>query len=387
MTFCSACGHPYSGGPASPTPDVTAGPDDAFVAVAPPPVAESGDPHIRPDTEPVNLVKGPPSALSVDLVKPPPSALPVDPFGQPAARVPRTGRRRRRTSLLLLGLVLVVGVGGTLGMLALGLDDSASNSSTTRASGDGPLATQSSDSEPTETTFPTESSIPTASSSPTNTSTPPEVAAGPLAVGVPYVNQPCTSEFIIMLATSGDRDEWESKLSAEVAGVSGAKYLKGKESCDAFIGRSPYTHDDVYNAYTGPYPTLADACSALDGLASEVAWTRQLANPSQERSLCLCATTVSSLPVITGRDSVDPGDLRVRRAISQVQWILYKMGINPSRDAIYGNYTDTFHAQIQQFQVQAGLVEHASDGGRIGELTWTALRDEYCGNPAYLETR
>jgi hypothetical protein len=276
--------------------------------------------------------------------------------------------------VLALSLVLLIGLvgAGVLTVVLLSDDDSPTRTTTTRD-------------EPDPT--PTPSSTPTATATPTASPTSMGTAKGPpppLAVAASYVNQPCTGEFIVMLATEDDPAEYESHLGEAVAGVPGARYLSGADSCQAFVKRGPATGELVYNAYVGPFPTLAQACDTLSTLTSDTAWTRQLSYPSPDRSPCICETASSALPVIGGSDGfTSASSLPVRRAIAQVQWILYEMGINPSRDAIYGNYTAEFDRQVRVFQVQQGLVDSAADGGRIGEQTWTALRNEYCGNPAY----
>lgn len=294
---------------------------------------------------------------------PPPAAGPV--WVQP----PPAPRRSRRGLVLVVCLVLLAGLvgAGTLTVVLLRDDESATAS--TRDQEERNL-------EPLESP---PASAPETTPSPTTETEPP-----PLAISADYVNQPCTGEYVVMLATEDESAAYESHLGAAVAGVPGARYLRGADSCEAFVKRGPSTGELVYNAYLGPFPTLAEACVALSKLSSPTAWTRQLSYPSPDRSPCICETPAAALPVIGGSDGAgSASSLPVRRAIAQVQWILYEMGINPSRDAIYGNYTAEFDRQVRVFQVRQGLVDRASDGGRIGEQTWAALRNEYCGNPAY----
>lgn len=294
---------------------------------------------------------------------------------------PPTGPgRSRRGWVVALCLVLLAGVVGAGALTVVLLrDDPDQASASTR---------DDSELEPadTETDPGIETDTPTASASPVDTpsSTAGPAEVSPLAIEADFVNQPCSGEFIVMLATEDSPDAYASHLGAAVAGVPQARYLRGADSCQAFVKRGPSTGELVYNAYLGPFPTLAGACAALSTLSSETAWTRQLSYPSPDRTPCICETASEALPVIGGSDGVtSASSLPVRRAIAQVQWILYEMGINPSRDAIYGHYTAEFDRQVRVFQVQQGLVDRAADGGRIGPQTWTALRDEYCGNPAY----
>ena len=319
---------------------------------------------------------------TVSLAKSPPAPPPVwapQPAGpgwvQPTPPPANPGRSRRGWAVALC-LVLLAGLVGAGALTVVLLrDDPEQAAASTR---DDP------EREPTGTDTETETATASASpvDTPSSTAGPAEVS--PLAIEADFVNQPCSGEFIVMLATEDSPDAYASHLGAAVAGVPNARYLRGADSCQAFVKRGPATGELVYDAYLGPFATLAGACAALSTLSSETAWTRQLSYPSPDRTPCICETASEALPVIGGSDGVtSASSLPVRRVIAQVQWILYEMGINPSRDAIYGHYTAEFDRQVRLFQVQQGLVDRAADGGRIGPQTWTALRDEYCGNPAY----
>lgn len=287
-------------------------------------------------------------------------------------------RRSRRGWVVALCLVLLAGLVGAGALTVVLLRDDPEQASASTRDEPERAATDS----PADTETDTATATPSPTDTPSSTSGPAEVS--PLAIGADFVNQPCSGEFIVMLATEDSPEAYDSHLGAAVAGVPKARYLRGADSCQAFVKRGPSTGELVYNAYVGPFPTLAGACAALNTLSSETAWTRQLSYPSPDRSLCICETASEALPVIGGSDGItSASSLSVRRSIAQVQWVLYEMGINPSREAIYGHYTAEFDRQVRVFQVQQGLVDRAADGGRIGPQTWTALRDEYCGNPAY----
>lgn len=251
-------------------------------------------------------------------------------------------------------------IGGGIGFAATRGDSGSSPTSRSAASPPAtPATTPSEPAEPATTT-----------ATPQESATPP-AATPPLDIAAPYRNLACTGGYVVILATSGDRTEYESKLGDAVRDVPGAKYLKGAESCSAFIARDPVLGDDVYNAYVGPYATFTQACRAQRGLTSETAWVRQLADPSKTREMCLCLSSATALPTITPGQSAR--DVSVRRLVSQVQWILYVMHRN-SREHIYGAFTDELGRQLTAYQADTGLVAT----GILDTATWGRLQDDYC---------
>ncbi len=296
--------------------------------------------------------------------------LPTDP------PQPTVGRGRSLLSAAAVVLLLFAAAGGGTWFLAGAGDDLAkretpATSESTRSS---PVAR-----DPSQTPSPSTLSI---SPNPSNS---PSEEVSPLDIAATYSNQSCTGQYIVMLATSGLGYEWEPKLGAAVRGVRGAKYLEGGASCSAFLPRSP-TGERIYNAYVGPFPDLSIACRALAGLPHDYAWVRQLEEVSPEREACLCVTPPAAMPVLSRAAGVDSSDLRVRRAIAQSQWILFKMGLN-RRSSIFGNYGKAYTDAISKFQQIRGVLEPLGDGAQVGSITWMALRAEYCDNPAYDEQR
>lgn len=222
-----------------------------------------------------------------------------------------------------------------------------------RPSPDGPSATQP---------------APTPSAPSVTTPAIPAAPLGPLHIGAAYQNQPCNGDYILMLATSGWSWEWEDKLGAAVAGVPDAKYLKGEASCEAFVARN--RGHLVYAAYLGPYPSLDDACVAMSGLSTTVAWVRELANPSKERELCMCLDTAAPATIDPAIDRDDPATIRL---VAQVQWVLHKLGYVPL-DRTFGNYSGEFVRWVTDYQRDRGLVTD----GVVGPQTWGSLRRDYC---------
>lgn len=207
------------------------------------------------------------------------------------------------------------------------------------------------------------------------------VDSPPFLLNAKFENQPCTDEYVVLLASADDDASYVSELSAGIKGVPGAKFLRAADSCSAFIRRDPIEGDLIYNAYAGPYDSLPNACAALDSIPNDLAWVRKLANPAKEKELCMCLTDHSVLPAI-GAPGVDVKSLPARRLISQVQWILFNLGLN-DRDRVFGNYQRAFVDQVRAFQGSVGLPQ----GGLLGSATWERLQATYCGDDQFLKHR
>ncbi|GEP39883.1 hypothetical protein NPS01_35460 [Nocardioides psychrotolerans] len=306
-----------------------------------PPSVPAVDPHVA--TAPAQPALAPVTEAAAPAVIGP---------GQPS---PLTGRRRRRRTPVLAVLVVLAVVGGGLAAWrVLEGDDDPDRS---------PVAV---DREPSPTGDPT----------PDPTREPEPL---PFDVGAAFVNQPCSGEVIVMLATAGVADNYAAKLGNAVEGVPDAKVLRASDSCAAFQRTHPESGQPIYNAYVGPYATVPEACQAIEGLDSGTAWVRELANPSQERELCFCESSVDALPTI-GPDS-DLTSRQVRRLVGQVQWGLYLFGLIPKEGVFqsYGRVTPDLVAALQDFQSQV-LVE---PDGVIAQETWERLLDEFCETEVY----
>jgi hypothetical protein len=294
----------------------------------------------------------------------PPALAEVTVRGEPPAEIaaPSTPPERQRRSLAPVLAVLVVLAlvgGGFAAWRVLGDDDEGSPGGT---------ATERS-SEPTEGP-----SLPDDSES-----VPDDVEPLPFEIDAELVNQPCTGEVIVMLATASVPANYADKLGNAIEGVPGAAVLRASDSCDAFQETNPDSGAPIYNAYLGPYETAADACEVISTLDSPTAWVRKLANPSQERELCFCEETIDGLPVVGPASDLDA--LETRRLIGQVQWALYLDGQIPKEAVFrsYGQYTPEFQSALRTLQGEV-LVEQT---GSVTRETWERLLDEFCDTDYY----
>ncbi|MDO9497593.1 MAG: hypothetical protein Q7J48_17965 [Nocardioides sp.] len=293
---------------------------------------------------------------------PPPAVVTVR--GQPPAEfaVPVTPHQRQRRSLApVLAVLVVLSLvgGGFAAWRALGSDDEGSPGGT---------ATERT-SEPTD-----DPSLPDDSES-----VPDDVEPLPFEIDADLVNQPCTGEVVVMLATASVPSNYADKLGRAIEGVPDAAVLRASDSCDAFQETNPDSGAPIYNAYLGPFETAADACEVISTLDSPSAWVRKLANPSQERELCFCEETIDGLPVVGPASDLDA--LETRRLIGQVQWALYLDDQIPKEAVFrsYGQYTPEFQSALRTWQGEV-LVEQT---GSVTRESWERLLDEFCDTDYY----
>lgn len=194
--------------------------------------------------------------------------------------------------------------------------------------------------------------------------------AGPLAVSAGFVNQPCSGDLVVVLASSGEPADYESTIGSAVDAVPAAKYLRTDQSCATF--NASLDGHPIYAAYVGPFTSLDEACQArvLSGLPDSYVRTLALDRPLRE--ICSCQDSPDVLPRLSVTTAGDPPyDLRLR--VVDVQSMLYSAGFNDANilTGFFGSETD---AQVRSFQSAAGL----DVDGWVGPDTWAALLASEC---------
>ncbi|MDP2775033.1 MAG: hypothetical protein Q8O61_15885, partial [Nocardioides sp.] len=81
------------------------------------------------------------------------------------------------------------------------------------------------------------------------TSEPDDVEPLPFEIDAELVNQPCTGQVIVMLATASVPANYADKLGRAIEGVPDAAVLRASDSCDAFQETNPDSGAPIYNAY------------------------------------------------------------------------------------------------------------------------------------------
>ena len=249
----------------------------------------------------------------------------------------------------LLVLLLVAGVGGAW----LLMRDSGDDTSTTAIGADDAAGggTEEDDETGASEAVPTEA---------------PDSGAGldPLGLGEEMVNQPCSGEYLVMLASTGTPKDYASTLSPALGLADDNHYLVTNGSCESF--NQEVDGNPIYASYVGPFDDLTDACSVRESLAYQGAYVRLLDAGRVTRSLCECAVMAS--PYLTVGSGAEESVVASYDVVD-LQALLNLAGQNPDR-VVDGYFTATTRRWVRDFQRAEGLVAT----GAADVDTWSALR-------------
>lgn len=279
---------------------------------------------------------------------------PAPPQWQAPAPVggPEPRRSRGPTAAViggLLVLLLVAGVGGAW-LLMRDTGDDTSTAAVDRDEADSD-ATEDSTEPGTTGAVPTET---------------PDSSTGldPLGLGEDMVNQPCSGEYLVMLASTGTPKDYTSTLSPALGLADDNHYLVTNGSCESF--NQEVDGNPIYASYVGPFDDLADACSVRESLAYQGAYVRLLDAERVTRSLCECAVMAS--PYLTVGSGAEESVVAAYDVVD-LQALLNLAGMNPDR-VVDGYFTATTRRWVRDFQRAEGLVAT----GAADVDTWSALR-------------
>ncbi|MRK00626.1 protein kinase [Aeromicrobium sp. S22] len=195
----------------------------------------------------------------------------------------------------------------------------------------------------------------------------------PAVVGAAYDNPACTEEYILQL-TRGNPRGFAERINAVSELVPDVKYLRGSDACETY---DPVNRDGepYYLAWTGPYATLEDVCTARREAGIREAIPHLLDADQRGRSFCVCLESVDDLPALDSSTdtSFDEGLL-----VNELQQILLIRGYldEPRTDEGIGIIAQGFDAPttaaLKAYQADQGI----APDGRTGSATWSALKAE-----------
>lgn len=192
---------------------------------------------------------------------------------------------------------------------------------------------------------------------------------GDLGMGVPIANLvDCTGEFVVLLGSTGEPDEYHSKVGDLLAAHPNARYLRTDQSCRTFH-TSSHEGNPIYAVYLGPYSTQALACDFLDATPDPLdAHVRSLRmDRAHTHEPCACAKEAESLPKLSRQSGQSEG-ARFTRRIVDLQAMLAMSGFGPIEAS--GKYDQVTENAVRRFQEAYWL----DVDGVVGSETWTALQ-------------
>lgn len=286
-----------------------------------------------------------PSILQPVAATPPPQP-PPPPTGPPPETTEDRGGPRGFV-LPVIGVVCVLAlIAGGVWFLTRDTDDGDDTAKTTSA--DGPSETpDSSDAGPDG-----------------------NAKSGPLKIAVPYENQPCSGDIIVVLASSGSPSADARAIDTAAGKVKGSKYLRTDKSCKTF--NQTVNGNPIYAAYIGPFDSMPEACEARVGTGVAASYVRTLSVDREQREICSCRDQASELPRLSSQSAADASyDIRLR--VYDLQALLFLAGVNPA-NIVTGNFGPETTKMVRTFQRQQDLQRD----GWVGPQTWERLLTEAC---------
>lgn len=195
-------------------------------------------------------------------------------------------------------------------------------------------------------------------------------AADDLGLGYPQVDQACTGEYVVILASTGDPASYRSMLTPALERSATGQYLVTNQSCSSF--NQEVNGNPIFAAFDGPYASLEDACESRATTMYPDAYVRRLDAAAEGRSYCTCLDEASVLPVLN-RANAEESDLPTRYVVTDVQSILYRVGLNPDQ-LVGGSFGPATTGWLKTFQRNSGL----APTGSTDYDTWLALQDAGC---------
>lgn len=189
--------------------------------------------------------------------------------------------------------------------------------------------------------------------------------ADPLALGIPFQNQPCSGKVLFTVGRGG-----AGQLGAALNqnGDLKTSYLATSKSCPTtwVPGTGP---TPPYVAYVGPFADRPAACNAQFEAGHRGGIVALLKEHTTETVQCLCYVNLP-VPTMQGGMSTEGTD---GIWIRQLQNLLIDMGRAPDEE-VSGSYDATTAARIRDFQRD----NHLSATGVVDQTTWDRLKLQGC---------
>lgn len=188
----------------------------------------------------------------------------------------------------------------------------------------------------------------------------------PLGLGIPLVNQGCSGESLIVIA-SGSQDSAFSDVPAAEPGS--VRYLATDRSCPTAWSQNG-KNAQPYAAYQGPYSSLAEACAERMTVAHRGDFVTVLRRGDTQPVQCLCKLSYRPNPVL--RSGAEESTLKAMY-IFALQDLLAHLGRLPA-DHRTGHYDQQTIDAVKQYQHDTALPAN----GVVNTPTWHSIITRGC---------
>lgn len=191
-------------------------------------------------------------------------------------------------------------------------------------------------------------------------------AEDPLGLGIPLVNQGCSGESVIVIASGSQDFAFSDVLAAEPGS---ARYLATDRSCPTAWSQNG-RKAEPYAAYQGPYSSLAEACAERMTVAHRGDFVTVLRPGDTQPVQCLCKLSYRSNPVL--RPGAEESTLKAMY-IYALQDLLAHLGRLPA-DHRTGHYDQQTIDAVKQYQHDTAVPAN----GVVNPPTWHSIVTRAC---------
>jgi hypothetical protein len=204
----------------------------------------------------------------------------------------------------------------------------------------------------------------------------PTTIADPLNVGIPYENQPCTGDSLLLVGSGPARPPLSRAVQANTG--SSVRYLRTDKSCRTAWVYQPTNEkhvrpDPVWVAYLGPFADDTKACAIRMTAEHKGDFVTALNKGNTDMVQCACYFPLKEMPTLTpGMTNTAETSIWIR----QLQQMLVDIGQLPKATKIDGFYNVGSATERAVQNEQTGRSLNAN--GIVDTPTWKLVTSSAC---------
>jgi hypothetical protein len=204
----------------------------------------------------------------------------------------------------------------------------------------------------------------------------PTAFADPLNLGVPFQNQPCTGDSLVLVGWGKAAPILSSAVQDNATGH--VRYLKTSQSCKTAWIFQPTNEkrlkpNPTWVAYLGPFDTRNEACAIRMTAEHKGDFVTRLNDGNTDMVQCTCYFPLTDIPTLTpGMTNTAETSIWIR----QLQQMLVDIGQLPKATKIDGFYNvgSATERAVQNEQTARSL----NANGIVDSGTWQQIKARAC---------